>query len=96
MDLGRRWVQHNNGRTNLLVDSLKEFMGDATKLKSNPHRNANFAVLKSAEVPSVLIELAYVSNAKDAKLLKSLSWRKNVSEALTSSIDNYFSHLPNY
>ncbi len=92
VDWGRRGINHNEGRTNLFVDSLREYMGDATKLKPNPHRTANFAVLKSAHVPSVLIELAYVSNAEDAKLLKSLSWRENVSEALTAAINNYFSH----
>lgn len=92
VDWGKRGIHQNEGRTNLFVNSLKEYMGDATKLKPNPHRTANFAVLKSAQVPSVLIELAYVSNAQDAKLLKSLSWRENVSQALTAAIDNYFSH----
>ena len=73
-----------------------EFMGDVTKLKSDPHRTANFRVLKSAHVPSVLIETAYVSNKKDAELLKSPKWRENLTKSLVTAIDNYFSHRANH
>ncbi|MEL6746956.1 MAG: N-acetylmuramoyl-L-alanine amidase [Pseudomonadota bacterium] len=91
-DLGRRWVHGTDMRTNMFVEELRDYMGDATKLRSTPHRTAGFRVLKNAQVPSVLIELAFVSNKKDARLLKSKKWRTKVTKAITKAVDNYFSH----
>ncbi|MEL6289445.1 MAG: N-acetylmuramoyl-L-alanine amidase [Pseudomonadota bacterium] len=90
-DLETRWVKGTKKRSEIFAAALREYMGDATKLRPTPHRTANFAVLKSASVPSVLIELAYVSNKQDAKLLKSNSWRSKTTEALVKAVDNYFS-----
>jgi N-acetylmuramoyl-L-alanine amidase len=67
-------------------------MGQTTNLKDDPERSAAFRVLKTAQVPAVLIELAYVSNREDAALLKSDSWRDKVSESIMEAIDNYFSN----
>jgi len=89
-DLETRWIDGTKARSDIFAASLREYMGDATKLNANPHRTANFAVLKSASVPSVLIELAYVSNKQDAKLLKSPRWRAKATNALVQAIDNYF------
>ena len=49
-------------------------------------------VLKSAKVPSILLELGYVTNEEDAQLLKSERWREKVSGSIVTAIDNYFSH----
>ena len=43
-------------------------------------------------VPSILIELGYVTNQEDAELLKSDQWRERVSNSIVTAIDNYFSH----
>jgi N-acetylmuramoyl-L-alanine amidase len=67
-------------------------MGQTTNLKDNPDRSAAFRVLKTAQVPAVLIELAYVSNAEDAALLKSDRWRNKVSDSIMEAIANYFSN----
>jgi N-acetylmuramoyl-L-alanine amidase len=61
-------------------------------MRQKPDREAAFKVLKSAKVPSVLIELAFVTNRQDAKLLKSEKWRNRVSGSIVSAVDNYFSH----
>ncbi|MEO0619549.1 MAG: N-acetylmuramoyl-L-alanine amidase [Pseudomonadota bacterium] len=90
-DLEQRWVHGTKTRSDIFAKTLREYMGDATKLRPTPHRTANFAVLKSASVPSVLIELAYVSNKADAKLLKSPKWRNKTTNALMKAVDNYFS-----
>ena len=90
-DLEERWIDGTKTRSDIFANTLREYMGDATKLRPTPHRTANFAVLKSASVPSVLIELAYVSNKKDAKLLKSSKWRNKATSALVKAVDNYFS-----
>jgi N-acetylmuramoyl-L-alanine amidase len=67
-------------------------MGDATTMMDNPDRSAAFRVLKTAKVPSVLVELAYVTNKRDAANLRSNAWRRKVADSLVTAIDNYFTH----
>ena len=59
-------------------------------VKRDPIRFANFRVLKAPDVPSVLIELGYLSSRADEKLLKSLKWRKKVTAAIAQAIEDYF------
>jgi N-acetylmuramoyl-L-alanine amidase len=91
-DLARREVDMTRDRTNVFVRSVIEYMGGTTNLKDNPDRSAAFVVLKTAKVPSILIELGYVTNEEDAELLKSEAWREKVSGSIVTAIDNYFSH----
>jgi N-acetylmuramoyl-L-alanine amidase len=91
-DLARREVEMTRDRTNVFVRSVIEYMGGTTNLKDNPDRSAAFVVLKTAKVPSILIELGYVTNEEDAELLKSEAWREKVSGSIVTAIDNYFSH----
>ena len=91
-DLARREVDSNRDRTSVFVKSVIEYMGESTNLKDNPDRSAAFVVIKSAKVPSILIELGYVTNEEDAELLKSDAWREKVSGSIVTAIDNYFSH----
>ena len=67
-------------------------MGETTSLREKPDQQAAFRVLKTAQFPSVLIELAYVTNKEDAKLLKSDAWRGKVADSITTAVENYFSH----
>lgn len=90
-DLYRREVDLNTTRTNVFVKSVIGQMGTSTSLKDNPDRQAAFVVLKSAKVPSILIELGYVTNAADAQLLGSDAWRDKVSSSITTAIESYFS-----
>jgi N-acetylmuramoyl-L-alanine amidase len=62
----------------------------AARLHKNPLRSAGFRVLKAPDVPSVLIELGYVSNAADLKQLVSDQWRSRASEAVTQAVHTYF------
>src|SRR6185295_11126651 len=91
-DLARREIDINRDRTSVFVKSVIEYMGESTNLKDNPDRSAAFIVIKSAKVPSILIELGYVTNEEDAELLKSDAWREKVSSSIVTAIDNYFSH----
>ncbi|VAV91217.1 N-acetylmuramoyl-L-alanine amidase [hydrothermal vent metagenome] len=68
------------------ISSLKR----VTRVAKRPMRAAGFVVLKAPDVPSVLLELGYLSNKSDAKLLTSKAWQKKVAKALAQSIDNYF------
>ena len=87
-----REVDMNRDRTSVFVKSVIEYMGESTNLKDNPDRTAAFVVIKIAKVPSILIELGYVTNEEDAELLKSERWREKVSASIVTAIDNYFSH----
>jgi N-acetylmuramoyl-L-alanine amidase len=66
-------------------------MGASTALRNEPDQTAGFRVLKTAQFPSVLIELAYVTNKQDAENLKSDIWRDKVSDSIMTAIDKYFS-----
>lgn len=61
-----------------------------TRMAKRPLRAAGFVVLKAPDVPSVLLELGYLSNKHDAKLLGNQAWQKKVAKALAQSIDSYF------
>jgi N-acetylmuramoyl-L-alanine amidase len=73
--------------SNALLHKLKK----QTALAPEPQRSAAFKVLKQTHAPSVLVELGYLSNSEDEKLLTSQAWRKKVAAAITSAVDTYFS-----
>jgi N-acetylmuramoyl-L-alanine amidase len=55
-----------------------------------PHRSAGFAVLTAPDVPSVLLEMGYLSSPKDALLLERSDHRKRLARSIVKSIDAYF------
>lgn len=69
-----------------VIDKVK---GEA-KILHNPHRFAGFRVLTGADIPSVLIELGYLTNKKEEKLLKSSRHRNRIAKALIEAIDAHF------
>jgi N-acetylmuramoyl-L-alanine amidase len=69
----------------LAVSDMKGF----ARLIKNPHRYAGFKVLKAPDVPSVLIELGYLSNKEDEKLMNDVQWREALAERLASSIEKF-------
>jgi N-acetylmuramoyl-L-alanine amidase len=62
-----------------------------THMTGKPMRSAGFVVLKAPDVPSVLLELGYLSNKADESLLVSPKWQAGVAAAMTKAIDGYFS-----
>jgi N-acetylmuramoyl-L-alanine amidase len=62
----------------------------AARLHKHPLKSAGFRVLKAPDVPSVLIELGYVSNRQDLKQMMSENWRARASEAIVQAIGSYF------
>ena len=69
-----------------LVGDLK----GATRLHKTPLKSAGFRVLKAPDVPSVLIELGYVSNKEDLRSLLSDTWRDRTADSIARAIDGYF------
>lgn len=89
-DLAGREVDATQERTSIFTRSVIEYMGASTELRAKPDQQAAFRVLKTAQFPSVLIELAYVTNKQDAALLASDAWRDKVSDSIMTAIENYF------
>ena len=61
-------------------------MADSVGLINNPHRFAGFKVLKAPDVPSVLVELGYLSNAKDEEQLRNPEWRSKAVTSISNAI----------
>jgi N-acetylmuramoyl-L-alanine amidase len=64
------------------------------QLKGNLHnkalKSAGFRVLKAPDVPSVLLELGFLSNADDEKHLKDEAWRVTMAKSVAAAVDSYF------
>jgi N-acetylmuramoyl-L-alanine amidase len=87
ISLAQRDTMNQSRRfANMLVDE----MGRQTRLVPRPHRSAGFAVLTAPDIPSVLIELGYLSSPQDAKLLGQTEHRGRMARSLLRSIDGYF------
>jgi N-acetylmuramoyl-L-alanine amidase len=65
-------------------------MKAVTRLHKNPLKSAGFRVLKAPDVPSVLIELGYVSNRQDLESLLSDTWRNRTADSIAQAIDGFF------
>jgi len=70
----------------LLTNELRKHIA----LARDPQRSAAFKVLQQPESPSVLIELGFMSNADDQKLLRSPEWQNKVARAILAAIDSFF------
>lgn len=60
------------------------------KLLRNTHRFAGFAVLKAPDIPSVLLEMGYLSNREDERALRQPSYRNKLVVAIVQALDGYF------
>ena len=65
-------------------------MRQATRMHRLPLRSAGFQVLRAHDIPSVLVELGFVSSAKDVEMLTSAIWRNRTAESVTKAIDQFF------
>ncbi len=72
------------------ADAVKKLKAD-TDFTGQPLRSAGFVVLKAPDVPSVLVELGYLSNKRDEKNLLDEAWRNSVANALASAVQSHFS-----
>ena len=63
------------------------------RILEKPHRYAGFAVLKAPDIPSVLVEMGFMSNKNEAKLLATRDYQQRIANALSDSIDAYFQKI---
>ena len=65
-------------------------LGKTTRLFKVPHQEAGFKVLEAPDVPSALVELGYLSNPNDAKLMVTQAWQDKTAASIVKAIDDYF------
>lgn len=76
----------------ILINNMH--LGKITILK-NPHRFAGFQVLKSAKIPSVLVELGYLTNKNEERNLMSTRYKRNLIRIIVKSIKTHFKKFSN-
>lgn len=86
IDLTRRETQ---AFSIALARSVVSSFEGQVELINNPHRFAGFRVLQAHDVPSVLLELGFLSNPEDEKLLLQEEWRGRVADLLATAISRY-------
>jgi N-acetylmuramoyl-L-alanine amidase len=86
-DLAHRETRNFSG---LFARTLVGRMQSATQMHKTPMRSAGFIVLRAPDVPSVLLELGFLSHPEDVKLLTSAAWRDKVAGAMAEAVQTYF------
>ncbi len=75
------------------ADVLKEVDGVA-RLHKREVEQAGFAVLKSPDIPSILVETGFISNPKEARKLASADYQEKLASAMQRGIQSWFERLP--
>jgi N-acetylmuramoyl-L-alanine amidase len=87
IDLAQRETKNLSAR---FASMLTEELASRTLVLRNSHRFAGFVVLKAPDVPSVLVELGYLSNREDEAALNSKRHRRLLARAVREAVDRYF------
>ena len=87
IDLAQR---DTNNKSIAFADLMSEQLAKVSPLVKRHRRFAGFAVLKSPDIPSVLLELGYLSNPEDARNLAQPNYRAKLGQAIVRTLDQYF------
>jgi N-acetylmuramoyl-L-alanine amidase len=87
IDLARRETMNQSAK---LAASLLRDLRNEVSLLRNTHRFAGFAVLKSPTIPSVLVEVGYLSNKQEERLLRQPKHREKIARGIVNAIDKFF------
>ncbi|GAA5107113.1 N-acetylmuramoyl-L-alanine amidase [Bartonella jaculi] len=87
IDLARR--ETHTFSVNFANSIIANLSKNNINLINNPHRYADFQVLKAPDIPSVLIEVGYLSNKEDEKLLNNPQWRKQMAASIAHSVRQF-------
>ena len=85
--LVRQETRIGSGR---LAHSLVGSLDRDLPMLPNPERHAGFVVLKAADIPSVLVEMGFISNPRDEAELRRPDHRARIAEAMRRAVDAYF------
>jgi N-acetylmuramoyl-L-alanine amidase len=80
--------------SNAVADSVYGSLSVLGKTHKNHVERANFMVLKSPDVPSILVETAFISNPAEEKRLNDPAWQRKTARSITDGIQNYFYMSP--
>ncbi len=87
VDLTRR---ETRAYSNVFARTLVGYWKDIGSLNKNPHRFAGFRVLRAHDVPSVLLEVGYLSSDRDLAALKAPAWREKASAVVARAVEGFF------
>ena len=88
IDLSRREAKNSSiAFAELFIDKLKK---NKINLLRRPHRQAGFAVLKAPDIPSVLIEMGFMSNNSDLKKITSKKFQEKLMGVIALVVEDYF------
>lgn len=90
IDIAKKYAMD---QSSIYADEVVKEMKKEVKLRDQAHRFAGFVVLKSPNIPSVLLEMGYLSNPQEDKSLQKESYRKKLGTALANAVDSYFKKL---
>ena len=95
IDLARR---ETNNLSSFFAEKVVAELKTVVRLLPRTHRFAGFAVLKSPDVPSVLMEMGYLSNRDEEKLLRQEAYREKLAKAVVRAVNGYFAekHKANF
>ncbi len=86
-DLTRR---ETRAYSNVFARTLVGYWKDIGSLNKNPHRFAGFRVLKAHDVPSVLLEVGYLSSDSDLAELTAPDWREKATAVVARAVEGFF------
>jgi len=87
--LGDLMLRETRAHSILLAQELASRIADVVQLNRNPVRAAGFRVLRAPDIPSVLIEIGYLSSKSDIDLLTSADWRDSTALRLAAGISEF-------
>jgi N-acetylmuramoyl-L-alanine amidase len=76
--------------SNLVAQNVFSSMDDFGKTHKNRVEHANFMVLKTPDLPSILVETAFISNPSEEKKLRDPRWQKKMASAIARGVQDYF------
>ncbi|MBX9932874.1 MAG: N-acetylmuramoyl-L-alanine amidase [Methylobacterium sp.] len=83
-------LRETRGFSSGFAKGLMAHLSPVIEMSPKPHREAGFVVLRSPDVPSVLVELGYLSSKRDLDLLQSETWRAEVTGGMAKAVDAFF------
>jgi len=86
--------EHTMGSSYAFAEHVIRQLKKVTKLHKSKPEGLSLAVLKSSDIPSVLIETGFISNLQEERNLSSPTHQKKLAKAIYKAVDNYFSDNP--
>lgn len=84
-------MQNNSMRESIrFAELLLEEVKEVNRLKYQTFRQANFIVLRAPDIPSILVEMAYITNGEDERLLNQNTFQERIASSIAAAIKRFF------